>query len=191
MKQRQHLPLIILLVIFIILMGFPQSWRNQLYFHLEHFTQGEYWRFLSGHFVHYSWLHCLSNVIGLLLLMSIFNNTYKKLNWWLATLFVATFISSALLFQSSQLNWYMGFSGVLAGLFTYAAVKTYQEHVRLSLVIIISLSMYVFLKLQEGELVRSYIISEVKASSYAHAYGLLAGFIYGTLEQILTCSKRR
>ncbi len=162
-----------------------------MYLHIESFKHGEYWRFLSGHLIHYSWLHCSTNTLGLLLLIAMFKNTSMNLNWLLASVVIVIAISSGLILFSQQLKWYVGFSGVLTGLYAYAAIKTLSENIKLSVTICIILSIYAAYQLLQGELIRSTLIPDLKASSYAHAYGLCAGVLFGIYENFVISKNRQ
>ena len=189
MHTFPHKSLFVLSLTCIILMLLPTHIQNALYLHIESFKQGEYWRFLSGHLIHYSWSHCISNFAGLLLLAAIFKHFNLTLNWLLASVVIAIAISSGLILFSHLLKWYVGFSGVLTGLYAYASMKTYSENKKLSAAILFGLTIYVTIQLLQGELINSLLIPDLKASSYAHAYGLCAGILFGFYE-ILVTSKR-
>jgi len=184
MITLSHKSLFAIALLCIALMLLPNNTHDLIFLRIENIKQGEYWRFFSGHFIHYSWFHCASNVIGLLLLAGIFNNTKHNINWLLASIFICIVISSGLMLFSNQLSWYVGFSGVLTGLYAYASIKTYSENRKLSVMILIVLSSYVVFQLLEGELISSVLLQEIKTSSYAHAYGLFAGILYGVITKL-------
>ena len=180
MNGLSHKSLIAILLICLIAMLLPMHIREQLYFHVPLIKQGEYWRFFTGHFIHYSWTHWASNSIGLLILISIFNNKHS-LKWLLPSVFVLITVSSGLLLFSQQLTWYVGFSGILTGLFVYACIATITENKVLSILMLLIVLVYVASQLLRGELVDSSALTIIKTSSYAHAYGLLGGLISGLI----------
>tara|TARA_R110002074_G_scaffold276192_1_gene447635 strand:- start:78 stop:608 length:531 start_codon:yes stop_codon:yes gene_type:complete len=165
------------------MMLLPQPARELMYLHIDSFKQGQYWRFFTGHFIHYSWIHCISNVVGLLLLSGIFHHTKQATNWILVLLITIVVISTCLILFSNQLEWYVGFSGVLTGMYAYASIKTFKENAGVSALLFIALFTYVALQTLEGELVSSVLMSDLKTSSYAHAYGLIAGGLYAVIEK--------
>ena len=93
----------------------PLGYRELLYMNLELAKQGEYWRFITGHFTHYNWLHCISNIMGVFLLFLLFQPSPKKDQWIIVTAFILTFVTLGLIISSESLRWYLGFSGILTG----------------------------------------------------------------------------
>jgi rhomboid family GlyGly-CTERM serine protease len=178
MNVLQHKPLLGFVIACIVIMLLPEHVRELLYLHIERVKEGEYWRVISAHFTHYSWIHCLSNIVGLFLLIGIFSHSQQRMRWLLATTVICIAISSGLILFSTQLDWYLGFSGVLTGLFAYAAIKSLNKNTLISTIILITLSTYVVIQLFEGELISSTILINLKASSYAHAYGFIAGVLF-------------
>lgn len=171
--------------ILIMVMLLPLPMREMLYLHIEHVTQGELWRFFSAHFTHISWTHCLSNLIGLLLLTGIFNHSKQVFHWYFASFLIIAMVSTGLILFSTQLDWYVGFSALLTGLYAYAAVITIRENIKVSTIIIIALSIYILFQVLEGEIISATIMTDIKTSSYAHAFGLISGVLYGCAEQLV------
>ncbi|MFV2055384.1 MAG: rhombosortase [Thiohalomonadales bacterium] len=87
---------------------------------------GDYWRILTGHFVHLTWMHLVMNVIGFLLIWVLFGKLIGSLTWLISTLLSALMISFALLYFNPDLFWYVGFSGVLHGLFVIGCLHDIQ-----------------------------------------------------------------
>jgi len=81
--------------------------------------EGELWRLLSGHLVHANGRHLLLNLTGLLLCQALTGVNWSLWQWSLRILLLALLISLALWFQP-RLHWYVGFSGVLFGLYLLA-----------------------------------------------------------------------
>ena len=77
---------------------------------------GESWRLVTGHLVHADLVHLGWNLLGVLIVAFLFARDYS---WrqWLVILGVSTVTTDLgfLLFEP-QLEWYVGFSGVLHGL---------------------------------------------------------------------------
>ena len=167
----------------LVTMLLPVEIREQLYLSIELTKQGEYWRFVSGHFVYASWLHWLLNSLGVLILILFLNDAQRSIACWPATVFILIVVSVGLLSTSTNLIWYVGFSGILTGLFAYTAVCTFAQNRALSAGIILLLTIYVIVQLQTGELAAGSLMT-IKSSTYAHALGLSAGIVYGLLHLI-------
>jgi rhomboid family GlyGly-CTERM serine protease len=76
---------------------------------------GETWRLVTGHLVHADFRHLAWNVFGVLIVWGLFARDYTERQWLvvLAASTVATSLGFLLL--EPDLEWYVGFSGVLHG----------------------------------------------------------------------------
>ena len=179
-NTHQNIYLATVTLICVSIMLLPTHIREGLYLNIALAQQGEYWRYITGHFAHYSWLHCISNLFGLYLLFRLFKLSEDYRHWLIATSLIIGFVSFGLALSSETLKWYVGFSGVLTGLLVYASVRTFSQNAILSITFLLVIVTYVFNQaLFGGELIRSTMFSEVQTSSYAHAYGLIGGLLYG------------
>ncbi|MEK7322386.1 MAG: rhombosortase [Pseudomonadota bacterium] len=78
---------------------------------------GEVWRLFTGHLVHLSWSHLWLNLGGLALIWFLFRRQLGAGMWWLVLLVSSLAVSSGFLLFDPALEWYVGLSGVLHGLF--------------------------------------------------------------------------
>ncbi len=79
-------------------------------------SRGEYWRLVTAHFDHYDLTHLAWNLAGLALVAWLFAREYT-LRGWMAILVASTVaVDLGFLVLEPQLEWYVGFSGVLHGL---------------------------------------------------------------------------
>lgn len=168
----------------LVAMILPIDFREQLYLHLELTKQGEYWRVISGHFIYVSWLHWLLNSIGVFILLAILRDCQCLDSWLTAMVFILVVVSAGLLTISEQLKWYAGFSGILTGLFAFAALQSFAKRRFFSIGMILFLTIYVLSQLNRGELVSGNLMS-IRSSSYAHALGLCAGISYALIHLLI------
>ena len=141
----------------------------------------EPWRLLSAHFVHLGWVHLWLNLAGLALLWLLLGDTLKSL-WWGSGVFVLAFgVSLALLICSPAVEWYVGFSGVLHGLFVAGAIANLSRMTPLALSILAVLFVKLIVEwiawedpVTEGLIGAAVIVD-------AHVYGVLLGAGYGAL----------
>ncbi|WP_233267451.1 rhombosortase [Paraglaciecola sp. L3A3] len=83
-------------------------------------SDGQWWRLISGHFLHTNSNHLWLNLTGLVLLWALNGDYYNIRSVW--TLFILCIGTSiGLFFYSDDLIWYVGLSGVLHGLFIIGA----------------------------------------------------------------------
>jgi len=143
--------------------------------------RGELWRLVTGHFVHLGWSHMLLNLAGLVLVWMLCAN---GLNGWRgvsALLASIAAIDSGFLLFEPQLQWYVGFSGVLHGLFAagiVAAVRARESGAWILAAMLVG-------KLAFEQLVGPVPLTERVAGGAviesAHLYGALGGLLAGVL----------
>jgi len=97
---------------------------------------GEYWRLMTGHWVHLGINHLLLNLTGLLITGLLFRR-HPALGWWLGYLMLSPLvISTGLLLVAPELAWYRGFSGCLHGLLVFTALSNLKSDRRWSLIVL-------------------------------------------------------
>ena len=85
--------------------------------------QGQFWRLLTAHLVHYDVAHATLNAAGLILLWLLFVADARPRQWAVVTLVSALSISIGLWYQHPEIEWYLGLSGVLHGLWAAASLS--------------------------------------------------------------------
>ncbi|HSW33865.1 MAG TPA: rhombosortase [Steroidobacteraceae bacterium] len=101
----------LLLAIYFVVPGAAPAWRYDRAAILD----GEAWRLVTGHLLHADVHHLGWNVFGVLLVWFLFARDYTP-RQWLAILLASTAVTSAgFLLLEPELEWYVGFSGVLHG----------------------------------------------------------------------------
>lgn len=76
---------------------------------------GEWWRLVTGHFVHLGWAHLGLNVMGLTLMWALFVSDYTPRQWLIIVVGSIAAIDAGFLLLSPELTWYVGLSGALHG----------------------------------------------------------------------------
>jgi rhomboid family GlyGly-CTERM serine protease len=76
---------------------------------------GEWWRLLTGHWVHLGLRHAVLNALGLALMWALFARDYSPRQWLGIVLGAVLAIDAGLWLWDSTLQWYVGSSGVLHG----------------------------------------------------------------------------
>lgn len=87
---------------------------------------GQWWRLLSGHFVHLDFDHAALNCLGLVLMWALFARDYRPRQWLAVVLVSVAAIDLGLWIRDSTIAWYVGSSGVLHGVMAAGTVA----HVR-------------------------------------------------------------
>lgn len=89
--------------------------------------QGQYWRLLTGHLVHYSGQHLLLNAVGLGLIAALFPREYPVRGWLLILASSVVTIDLGFVWLEPQVDWYVGLSGVLHGALAAGALGWWRH----------------------------------------------------------------
>lgn len=77
---------------------------------------GQWWRFITAHFVHLDLEHALLNALGLVLMWSLFARDFGARQWLGIVAATLAAIDAGLWFHDTQVDWYVGASGALHGI---------------------------------------------------------------------------
>jgi len=165
----------------LILALFADTGRTWLSFDRPAITAGEFWRLLSGHFVHLGVSHLILNAAGLLLIWTLIGTSFIRGQWLIVSLFTIFGIDLGFWFREPDLHWYVGLSGLLHGLLAAGIIGQLKSG-RIDIWI---LGAALIGKLGYEQLVGPLPGSEQSSGGTvivaAHAYGAIAGAIAGGL----------
>ncbi len=82
----------------------------------------QWWRAVTGHFVHLGTGHALLNAAGAVLVGLLFGRALNGLQWLVVLVLSLAAIDLGFGFRDPSLEWYVGLSGVLHGLFVAGAL---------------------------------------------------------------------
>lgn len=177
MLGHRLLGLSILALVLLSLLG--ESGRLALRYEREAVLQGEYWRLLTGHLVHGSWLHLLLNGLGLGLVAALFDRNYSWPAWLLIALFSVLAIDLGFVLYEPQLLWYVGLSGVLHGALAAGAVAWWRHEPKpLALLLSVIFIGKLAWEQWQGALPLS---GDLPVVVDAHLYGAIGGVIAGAI----------
>lgn len=91
--------------------------REALLLDVEALAAGQFWRLISGHFVHWSDWHLAMNVAGLAIWPLLCDARWPVWRWALLLALLSLGVSAGVLLMAPDILRYAGFSGVLHGLF--------------------------------------------------------------------------
>jgi rhomboid family GlyGly-CTERM serine protease len=111
------LPPAVLVALILALQLGGEGVRSALLYQRELIGAGEWWRLLTANFVHLGWYHALLNVAGTALLVLLCPEPLSPAVWARRVVVIGLAMSLALYAFLPSLHWYVGFSGVLHGLF--------------------------------------------------------------------------
>ena len=136
-------------------------------------STGEVWRLVTAHWVHVGWVHLFLNAAGLAICVSLANPNWSIKRWVLQCVCMALGISILFTLQNPDLQRYVGFSGILFGLYFLAAHDLYSRDRLIALlmggaiVVKVILEQYTPYDFTSSEIIGAPVITD------AHLYGLL------------------
>lgn len=136
---------------------------------------GEWWRLLSAHFVHLGWPHTALNVVALLLLAAIFGPVGRARDWLIVIIAAALAIDLGLYVAAPGIDWYVGLSGVLHGL--YAAGVGMMGRVRPRFALALAVGLVIKLTVEQigGPLTATAALTGGEVVTAAHLFGAIGG----------------
>lgn len=124
------------MVLSLLLLGLQLLGPENLRYDAASLQAGELWRWISGHLVHANPRHLLLNLVGLWLCQALTGVPWKLWQWLWRILLLAAAISLGFWLFDPQIHWYVGFSGVLFGLYLLAALDRFWQQPLVSVLLI-------------------------------------------------------
>ncbi len=166
-----------LIVACVIFATFGDEGREAFKYDRLAIADGEYWRLVTGHFVHLSVAHLLLNLAGLVLVWLLVGRYYTNAQWLLV--FIASMVgaSGGFWFVDPHLLWYVGLSGVLHGLLLAGAVQGLKTLPPESAIIVIIVIGKLAWEQFSGPLPGSESVSGGDVVVNAHLFGAAGGLV--------------
>lgn len=167
-------PLMVVFVSIILASTEPLS-SEWLAYDKQQIVQWQWWRLITGHLLHTNSMHLLMNVTGLILLWALHGHYYPRFQYLIVFVLLCLGTSGAIYLFAPQMQWYVGLSGVLHGLFAIGAYFDIQNKLKTGWLMIIGLWLKV---LHEQIYGASENISQMISANVAidaHLFGTLSG----------------
>ncbi|WP_299074452.1 rhombosortase [uncultured Paraglaciecola sp.] len=119
-------PLSVILVCIILFLSEPLS-SDLLAYDKNELHDFQWWRLITGHFLHTNNMHLVLNTLGLVLLWALHGHYYSTRHYLVILFLLCLGTSIGLLLFAPQMQWYVGLSGVLHGLFILGAYFDIQN----------------------------------------------------------------
>lgn len=158
----------------------PEVWQA-LRFDREAILRGGVWRLLTGSLVHQSWSHLLLNIAGLLMIAAFFGKVLNLRGWLIISGGCALGVGLGILFLDPGVSFYVGFSGVLHGLFAAGLIMERGIQRRNRALLLGLLSGKLLWEQIQGPLPGTAQAAGGNVLVDAHLYGAIAGLVLGWL----------
>jgi rhomboid family GlyGly-CTERM serine protease len=145
-------------------------------------ASGEWWRLLTGNFVHLGWWHLFLNEMGLLVLVLLCPERLSWAVWARRVVLLGIGMSLGLYFLVPTTRWYVGMSGVIHGLFLLGLVRpALRERDLIAAGCIAYLVGKILWELHAGAPVSDEQAIGGKVLVESHLYGTLSAVAYGLI----------
>src|SRR5688572_9415557 len=138
---------------------------------------GDWWRLLTAHLVHLDARHALLNSAGLALLWALFARVFAPWKWALALTLIVAAVDAGLWFGSPRLQWYVGASALLHGVFASGAIAMIRSGERLGWAAAVVFLAKLAWEQWQGPLP----LTHGPVVTISHVYGAAGGVIAGLL----------
>jgi rhomboid family GlyGly-CTERM serine protease len=173
-RLLQWVPVSILILVMLILQLIgPELLRYQTSLIHQH----QWWRFVSGHWVHANWTHYLLNMTGFILCVALTETAWNLFQWLWRILFLGIGISIAFWWLQPQIGWYVGFSGTLFGLYFLCAMSSWPQQRVMSSILIAVIAVKLILDLWSSVKITSTDLIGIPVLVEAHLYGVISAII--------------
>ncbi|RUO35245.1 rhombosortase [Aliidiomarina sanyensis] len=157
----------------------PDAWRFQLTFERDLIEAGEYWRILTGQLVHLDISHLVLNILGVWVMFLLFAEHAPRWHYVAVVTLLALFSNLGMLWFAPEIDRYVGFSGVLYGLFAWGALLDVYKKVRFGWILLIGVLLKVTWEYIAGPVALG-AASTANLATAAHFFGMVGGlFVAG------------
>ena len=149
--------------------------------------QGEIWRLITGNFTHTNLPHLMMNAAALSVFCFIFKDILNPKKLWLLLLSISLLTGSFLLLSPMQS--YVGLSGVLHGLFIWAAIEDIKQQRNTGWLLLIGVLAKIAWEQYFGASASTVSLINAKVATEAHLIGALSGGMLQLVSYILMLNK--
>lgn len=140
-------------------------------------ADGEWWRLATAHITHLDTRHALLNAAGLALLWALFARSFRPWQWLVAVVLILGTVDAGLWFLSPRVQWYVGASALLHGVFACGALAMIRTGERLGWVAAVVFVAKLAWEQWQGPLP----LASGPVVTISHLYGAAGGVLAGLL----------
>ena len=162
------------LLLLVVLACGGQGWTLALRYERLALAHGEWWRLISGHWVHLGALHLLADAAGLVLLWALYARELAPRGWLLVLACATAAIDAGLWWGEPGLQWYVGISGLLHGAWAAGAASAAIRGQRQGWIMLAALAVKLAFEQHAGA---SVLLAGFPVVTMAHVYGAIGGLL--------------
>ena len=163
---------VLLLAIFLL----PEALLFQLTYERPHIQAGQWWRLLTGQFVHLSWGHLAINIAGIWVMYLLYAEHAAGWRYIAVVGLLALASNLGMYWFAENITYYVGFSGVLYGLFAWGALRDVQQRIKLGWLLLVGIVLKVTWEYCYGPVSVGPATADDLAVA-AHFYGVVGGLL--------------
>jgi rhomboid family GlyGly-CTERM serine protease len=162
------------LMLLVVLACGGQGWTHALRYERLAIGNGEWWRLISGHWVHLGTWHLLADAAGLTLLWALYARELSPGAWLLVLLCAIASIDAGLWWGEPAVQWYVGISGLLHGAWAAGAASAAIKGQRQGWLMLGVLAIKLYVEQRAGA---SLLTAGFPVVTMAHVYGAIGGLL--------------
>ena len=169
-------PLLVLILAFICFI-FDVQIADTLIYNRDLVMSGEYWRLITGHFLHSNANHFMLNGAAVLLLWALHGHYYNQKNYCLTFLTSAVICGLGVYWFSEDIALYVGLSGVLHGFFVWGALSDIKYKEKTGYLLLIGVVLKIAHEQVYGASADVELLIGASVATDAHLYGAIGGVL--------------
>lgn len=160
---------------------------SYLAYNRDAIAKGDYWRLITGHFIHLNNMHLLLNMLGVGMVLMLFDHLLAIWQWIVVLLASALIISLLIYLNLPQVQAYVGLSGVIHTLYVLGTLQLLNQPKERNFAIILMLMVTLKLLTENVGQGISFTADMIggRVLYQAHLYGALAGLFLGAIVVVL------
>ncbi len=160
---------------------------SYLAYNRDAITKGDYWRLITGHFIHLNNMHLLLNMLGVGMVLMLFDHLLAIWQWIVVLLASALIISLLIYLNLPQVQAYVGLSGVIHTLYVLGTLQLLNQPKERNFAIILMLMVTLKLLTENVGQGISFTADMIggRVLYQAHLYGALTGLFLGAIVVVL------
>lgn len=168
---------VVTLISLLCILLFSLGLDDALAYRRDNILEGQWWRLLSGNFLHTNIWHLAMNLAGLWVIVLLFEQHYSAKTVALLVLSLGLMQGFGLLIFFPNTLGYVGLSGLLHGLFVYGAVQDICKGLKMGYLLTLGVILKVTYEQSFGASQEVTSLIGARVATEAHLIGVVSGFI--------------